>query len=532
MWTLSDTSKTSTGKTTPRSSGPYSLYSDTGLQTEPVHRAALASVRQPSGSTDICPANHSVRPQNTWHHSVSGNDDPTRVSGAEVTHTSWMPKTVDVTPHLESGLVVVSGHWPAEAVHPRTNGEPESSGKKLPALRFIIQVDQQTERLELRGHNDLRIVRLPDGREVKTTVQTARLLVTLRFDRQLTLSCNGVVVAQLPRLNGQLVRIEAEGDFLRSPDSKKPSGAQFLLDQPLIRRVKSVTEHPTMTQQELLNTVRRVTDQDRVILNNGDEVFGVVTAVDRTIDLVNSPDKTRSHRIDRSIVSAVCFGRPVPWNVPPVNGTFALVHLVPDASCTLAGVEEPFWMRTAVVGVTDAGLQTTHPLLGSVNIRWQMLRQITPLFQGTYRLIDPGPHHPGNGYRESFRRVEPDGTKLTFNVRFTTEHLRRRVFLSADVAELIPSGPGTLKATPFLDEVRAGGLATQVFLNDEPVGSLNSLITTRSPSTDPERVRLRLSPALLTSGDNRIEIRQTPARDNPDSFDDFELRAIAIEIER
>lgn len=363
-------------------------------------------------------------------------------------------------------------------------------------------------------------------------MQTDRLLVTVRVDRQLTLSCNGIVVGQLPRLNRQLVRIEAEGHFQQSRDSKKPSNQTFSLDQPLVRRVITTTRQPTVSRGELLKSVRRVTDQDRVILNNGDELFGAVSTVGQTIRLTSRPEDPRRHRIDRSLVNAVCFGRPVPSPASPVDGTFSLIHLIPDASCTLTGIEESFWIRAAVTGVTDEGLQTAHPLLGSVTIRWPVLRRITPLFQGTYRLLDSGPYHLGNGYRKSFRRVEPDGTQLRFNVRFQSESLRRPVFLSADVAELIPSGPGTLQATPFVDEVRAGGLATQVFVNDQLIGTLNSLITTRSPSTNPERVRLRIPPGQLRPGSNSIEIRQTAARDNPDSFDDFETGAIAIEIER
>lgn len=532
IWTQSDTGASPTGIRPPENTGRYSFCSENGIHAETVFPAALASVRQPSGTTDICPTDHSVRPRSTWHPFVSGNDAPVRITETEATHTSWQRKAIDVAPPLENGLVVVTGRWPTGSVHARTDAQPESSDERLPALRFIFQVGQQTESLELRGHHNIRAVRFPNGREVKATMQTDRLLVTVRVDRQLTLSCNGIVVGQLPRLNRQLVRIEAEGHFQQSRDSKKPSNQTFSLDQPLVRRVITTTRQPTVSRGELLKSVRRVTDQDRVILNNGDELFGAVSTVGQTIRLTSRPEDPRRHRIDRSLVNAVCFGRPVPSPASPVDGTFSLIHLIPDASCTLTGIEESFWMRAAVTGVTDEGLQTAHPLLGSVTIRWPVLRRITPLFQGTYRLLDSGPYHLGNGYRKSFRRVEPDGTQLRFNVRFQSESLRRPVFLSADVAELIPSGPGTLQATPFVDEVRAGGLATQVFVNDQLIGTLNSLITTRSPSTNPERVRLRIPPGQLRPGSNSIEIRQTAARDNPDSFDDFETGAIAIEIER
>jgi len=97
---------------------------------------------------------------------------------------------------------------------------------------------------------------------------------------------------------------------------------------------------------------------------------------------------------------------------------------------------------------------------------------------------------------------------------------------------LIPSGPGTLQATPFLDEVRAGFLTTQVFLNGERVGTLNELISVRSPASAPERVRFQLPARLLKAGGNTIRLQQSSAKDDADSFDDCEIRALAIEVER
>ena len=130
-----------------------------------------------------------------------------------------------------------------------------------------------------------------------------------------------------------------------------------------------------------------------------------------------------------------------------------------------------------------------------------------------------------------FSQIEPDGTELSFTVSISKDQLPQKIFLSADIAELIPSGPGTLKATPFLNEVRAGFLATQILVNGEAVGTLNELITVRAPATDPQRVRIRLPATWLKAGQNSIRIRQTSARDETTSFDDCELRAIAIEIE-
>lgn len=111
------------------------------------------------------------------------------------------------------------------------------------------------------------------------------------------------------------------------------------------------------------------------------------------------------------------------------------------------------------------------------------------------------------------------------------QELKLPTYLSVDASELIPSGPDTLKATPFLEDVRAGFLTTQVRLNGEPVAKLNDLIHIRSPATAPERLRLHLPERLLLAGENTVTLHQTSARNDANSFDDCELRSLAIETE-
>jgi hypothetical protein len=492
--------------------------------------SAVASIRQPFGSRDTCPADRKLRPQSAWHRVESGGvrvstsvDDSVLVASER--------KRIEVSPPLDDGLILMSGHWPIRDHSFETDDLQETPEAAGATLRFLFQTDEGTRQtVELWGLNHQRRIRLA-GRERLSNVQSSDLLVQMRLGHGLTLSCDGVVVAQWPTSTGQLVAIEADGYFQSAETQQLTAERNLFLDEPLIRRVDRADKHSTASRRDLISTVRRIMLEDRVVLNSGDELFGFVDAADRVVSLRDADDKTRSRFIDREMIRAICFGRPDHLKTSFVSGVISHVDLVPDVSCSVAGLEEPFWIRTAIVVADREGLQTRHPLLGDVMIRWSTIRRVTPLFEGSYQLIGPGPVHLGNGYRETFCRVEPDGTELAASFQLTSAQVAMPTFLSADIAELIPSAPGTLKATPFLDEVRAGFLATQVFLNGEIAGTLNDLINVRSPATSPERVRVQLPARLLNVGENAIQLRQTSAKDDPSSFDDFEIRAIAIEIE-
>jgi hypothetical protein len=386
-------------------------------------------------------------------------------------------------------------------------------------------------RIEFSGRSRQRRIVHPDGREEIVTVETRRLHIQLRVNRELTLSSNGVVLVKLRNSIGQLVSIEVEGPLLL-PIVDEPDELHALyVEEPLVRRSVPNSGRVVSTRKVIEDSVRRVVGSDRFILNSGDEIYGVIDEVAGAVRFRARGNGRRRPIVDRRDVSAVCFGRPKISKRQLVAGKFALIDLVQDTTCTFGGVEQSFWIRSAIKQATNTGLVTRHPLLGEVIVRWDMIRRVTPLFEGSYQLIDAGPRHLGNGYRESFNRVEPDGTELSLKFQLKNEQLTMPTFLSADIAELIPSGAGTLKATPFLDEARAGFLVTQVFLNEELAGTLNVLIGVRSPASDPERVRLRLPSHLLKAGENSIQIRQTAAKNDAKSFDDCELRAIAIEIE-
>lgn len=515
------------------------LFGDSNLSGDGLRVSAVATIRQPVGTRDECPADRRVRPAGVWQEVESGiaeNDTlavPDDVDA--LTRKFWRRRAIQL-PGLEDEpaengcLIILSGRWPAGgrgARSPSSSDEIRSGG----SLKFVF-VDERGvhRRIEISGQGGNRRVVFPDDRVKLATVGTRRIQIRLQMDRELTVSSNGIVLAKVQKPIGKLVAIEVEGPLAPSIDDETDRSHRLVVDEPFVRRTNRKLNDSSSIRNGIENSVRKTADSDRGILNSGDEIYGLISEAAAAVSVVpRSVD--RRLLIDRRDVAAVCFGRSKPAARKSVEGDFARIDLVPDASCSLGGAEEAFWVRSAIRQATDEGLEMQHPLLGEFTIRWKMIRRITPLFAGSYRLLDAGPRHLGNGYRESFSQVQPDGTELKYGFEVATEELAQPTFLSADIAELIPSAPDTLKATPFLDDVRAGFLATQVFLNGELVGTLNELISVRSLATAPERVRFRLPARLLKAGENEIEIRQTSAKVDANSFDDFEIRAIAIEVE-
>ena len=495
----------------------------------------VSSIRQPLGTCDVCPTDSRLSPTGGWQKVDRGHDSVPGFVDA-LNEKSWQRRVLQIPrfegeSHDHDCLVVLCGRWP-EALSGVKHLSPDDEIRSGGTLKFLF-IDRQgvQRRIDVSGRGERRLIVRPDGREEIVAVRTERLQLQLRAGRDVTLSSNDTILAGIQKPIGRLVAIEVEGPLSSAIGNASEEANSLFLTEPLVRFANRESNDSSNIRKSMADAVRKAAALDRVVLNSGNEIFGVIDEADTAVGIRSAGNSDHRLLVERKDVSAVSFGRPESSVGQPVTGEFVRIDLVPDASCSMSGLEEPFWIRSAIKYATDDGLTTQHPLLGEVTVRWKMIRRIRPLFAGSYQLLDAGPRHLCNGYRESFSRIEPDGTELSFSFRIATEQHAQPTFLSADIAELIPSGPGTLKATPFLDEVRAGFLATQVFVNGERAGSLNELITVRAPPTAPARVRMRLPARLFKAGKNSIQIRQTSARDDATSFDDCELRAIAIEVE-
>lgn len=533
---------------------PRNAVSAASSSSRPITSLPLgfASVRLPTGCADSAPLDAERHPEHQWRlvtsrpvsiaepfkgsvaeserYSPAGSNVETRFkSDPELRRR----QTVELPVPLKDGMLVWGMSWPI--LRSRFEAPPPGRHEFVlddATLRFLFRTaDGNVQSLEVSAGWKQISVRLPDGRSSHLKVVPPIPLysvIRVTLNDGLSLSVNDASIARMNSVPGQLFALEVEGAFAARGDTKAQQDSLPSLEQPWVRHV----DRSAVEVRRGGNSMRHSFDVDRVILTSGDELFGQITQAAGTVTLRDARATGHVRQIDRGDIQAITFRRSNEFSPRTVDGFFCQIELVPDSSCSLAAIEEPFWMRTAILHAEQDGLLTAHPILGKVFVRWSMIRQIRPLFQGSYTLIDPGPRHLGNGYRESFSRVEPDGTKLSLDFVLEKQQLEDSVFLSGDVAELIPSGPDTLRATPFLDDVRAGFLTTQVLLNGERVGPLNGLISVRSLARAPERVRFRLPARLLKEGGNTIRLQQTSAKDDADSFDDCEIRSLAIEVER
>lgn len=181
----------------------------------------------------------------------------------------------------------------------------------------------------------------------------------------------------------------------------------------------------------------------------------------------------------------------------------------------------------AITAVTADGIELTQACGQLCRIEWDMVRQIEPYFAGSSRLLGLGTRHLGNATRHDFTRPNTDG--ISWKLPLPSDFPAGELSLSLTVADLIPSGPRTLRGTPHLAAVREGFLATKLFINGRFAGSLNERTSAQNSIDDPARLVLPLDRTLLRATGNEIEFRQTPAQSNDALFDDCELSNIVLQ---
>lgn len=352
-------------------------------------------------------------------------------------------------------------------------------------------------------------------------------------DENLTVSIGGQLLGMVPRWRGRLKSIRV----FSHPLAK---GRGVFLNPVRLR-----VGRPASGSQTRLTPVG---DADCIAFANGDELYGSMPEefsgagaleVPRGCDMVRLKSIAGPVHVPWPDIAEVRF-RHSPLPIAPSTemaaphrrysgpGWISRLTLAPEISCARFGEPHGGWLRGVVLAAHDRGLNVDHPLMSHLMLPWHMLQRIEPLAYGTIRMIDTGPRHLGRSIREDFSSPEPTGTEWKVDW-FQSEKLVRPLYLSADVAALNPSGPDALAATPFLNDVREGFLATRVEINGELIGTLNDQVSTPIDASSPRRVRMRIPRYLVKTGVNALVFRQTPARDDPAIFDDCEIRAIALE---
>ncbi len=266
--------------------------------------------------------------------------------------------------------------------------------------------------------------------------------------------------------------------------------------------------------------------QDAVQLQSGDCLFGSIVACDQQHVVL------KTQREDISLPSrdvvALRFGQR-PLVAQPVSGWIVRIKLQGQRSNSSDATEDV--LQGAIVAADSEGLEFEHSLVGRRRIEWARLRQIEPLFVGSSLLLETGPRHLGTRPRDDFQQAAPEGIRLA--VTATIDAVPSGpCYLSLLASDLEPAGPETLRASPTLRDLGDGFFTTSVFVNGKLIGNLNDFTSQWSSKTTPVRIRLPLPSALLRRGANEIEFRQAASRADATSYDDCELRNIALECER
>ena len=267
--------------------------------------------------------------------------------------------------------------------------------------------------------------------------------------------------------------------------------------------------------------------QDVVTRSSDDQLFGRVLAVNRDMVRMDAFGEPRS--LPWTQVEELSFAqslKPVRQTNGLKTGVVATVQLQPFADRPECEAER--WNGT-IFGWDVNRLVLHHSLAGTVVLNWNEIRRIDSQCFGNSLLIDARRFHLGNSIRSDFHRHRPDGTECQFEA-LLTEIPGGPCHLVLDVAELEAAGPDAPPASPFLAELREGHLTTELLINNQSVGDLNSRIRFRAPAKNPDRVRLAIPRNLLKIGSNSIRLKQRSRKESPREFDDCEIGNVRLEF--
>jgi len=289
---------------------------------------------------------------------------------------------------------------------------------------------------------------------------------------------------------------------------------------------------------------------DELQVSRLDVDSGVEGVPDTTSDdcLTRSDGNQWLGRLQRVDASTVAFlglqgTRTVPWSevdridlhspAEPVagpirvDGWWASLELQPT-------VEHPHVIPriyAAITSVDRYGVAIHHPWLGSLYLAWPDILGIQLDFAGRMIVVDGRTRHLGDAIRSDFRRPVPDATVWKSSLDLEAHDLDSgSARLTLNVAELEPASDQTPPGSPYLQELRAGGLRTDVYVNQQLVGDLNSQIRFRARVGEASQIRMPIPRAALRSGTNEIELKQRPLNESRNVYDNCEISNMRLEF--
>ena len=398
----------------------------------------------------------------------------------------------------------------------------DNSGRMSFHFGALDAANNATERLSLQlDGTRLAVVERPHG-SARWTTQSAELtpgwhcLTTVSSSAQFLCLVDDSLLASSSHFEAPLRSIH----FTPRPG--------FEINDLLVSSLRGSTR-----DNERLELFGRAFDEDDVVSTHaGDEYFGRIESLDESGVRLSGIAGQGAWPWTR--LAGVAFRsaeRPVSSPLSPTSGIVARLDWQPFVDRPQLPADR---LTVTVLAVDRETLLVTHPWLGEFLVPWRSLQRVTPLFVGRTQVIDARRVHLGDSIRADFRRPRPDGTSWRgeFEVKRDAHDcdVYRNIWLSLDAADLEPSHPDTPPGGPFLKELRAERLVTEVVLNGQPVGDLNRLVRFKASPEKPDHLHYPLPRESLRPGTNTLELRQRPLTENGSDFDDWEFSNVRLEV--
>jgi hypothetical protein len=256
------------------------------------------------------------------------------------------------------------------------------------------------------------------------------------------------------------------------------------------------------------------TAQDAVWHVSGDQIFGTVTRAGR--HTVEVEGRFGKRALPWGDVRGLLLRRAAPAP-QTTDGEHVRVRLRPGVGSGRDGLEG------VLVALDDSRLTLQHALLGECRIDRACVRELRPLFHGRRLELDDGFHHLGeSGTLDPTLdppRAEGPGLRWTFNLDAVPEGAR----LVVEAVRLKGPGDGI---GPALER---GERRTEVLVNGRGVDYLNHHID--RALEEPRRVAVDLPAGVLRTGENVVEVRQTPERAS-ERVEHCGVAGVAVEVPR
>jgi hypothetical protein len=261
--------------------------------------------------------------------------------------------------------------------------------------------------------------------------------------------------------------------------------------------------------------------QDEVRLVDGDQLFGALRSADN--DHVVLGVLGKDVRLSWGEVSGLYFRRAAAQG-QPTEGPQVRLEWRAAPGNDPSDLDQ---VEGSLTTLSDSTLTLATPYAGVLTIPRNRLKRLRVLGNGRRIVIDPTAHHLGNEISATpplLDPPQPEGGMLERT--FALEKVPPgAAALALDVVQVV----GELSGSPFSQDVKNGGLRTNVKVNGQFIDYLNRHITSKNET--PERIRLSIPAGLLHAGWNRLRIEQTGRANDPQEYDDLGVLGIALECD-